>query len=269
MISPVYDAPLLLVEGKERILVAADLHLGLEHELMLCGISIPSQTEKILIRLLGFIDRIKPDRLVLLGDVKHNVPRTSWQEKREIPRFLSRLASRVAVDVVPGNHDGDLADMAPLGVQMRPSSGFVHDGVGYFHGHTWPDEKILRAGILVAGHLHPAVSLPDPLARPATRPVWAKGRLLPEAAAQHYDLKDLEAENEIVVIPAFNSLCGGLPLNLPVEDMRGPLLSLMDWESARLFLLDGTELGSLAGIKAAQCIQEERTGRARSKMTEG
>jgi len=266
LISPVYDAPLLLAEGEERILVAADLHLGLEHELQLCGISIPSQTEKILRRLLGFIDQIKPDRLVLLGDIKHNIPRTSWQERREIPCFLSRLASRVAVDVVPGNHDGDLADMAPLGVQMRPSSGFVHDGVGYFHGHTWPDGQILRAGILVAGHLHPAVSLPDPLARPVTRPVWAKGRLLREAAKKHYSL---EAENEIVVAPAFNSLCGGLPLNLPVEDKRGPLLSLVDWEGVRLFLLDGTELGSLAGIKAAQCGQEERPGRAGKNMMEG
>ena len=155
MISPVYDAPLLLAEGEERVLVAADLHLGMEHELQLCGISIPSQTEKILHRLLGYMDRIKPDRLVLLGDVKHNVPRTSWQEKKEIPRFLSRLAARVAVDVVPGNHDSDLADMAPLGVQVRPSSGFVIDGVGYFHGHTWPDKKILglRTDLRRAGEM--------------------------------------------------------------------------------------------------------------------
>jgi putative SbcD/Mre11-related phosphoesterase len=266
LISPVYDAPLLLAEGEERVLVAADLHLGLEHELQLCGISIPSQTEKILHRLLGYIDRIKPDRLVLLGDVKHNVPRTSWQEKREIPRFLSRLASRVAVDVVPGNHDSDLADMAPLGVQVRPSSGFVIDGVGYFHGHTWPDKKILGAGLLAAGHLHPAVSLPDPLARPVTRPIWVRSRLLPEQALQHYGL---EAKNEIIVIPAFNFLCGGLPINLPVEDMRGPLLSLVDWDVARLFLLDGTELGSLAGIKAAQCSQEAKPARKGKKMGKG
>ena len=253
MISPVCNAPLLLAEGDERVLVASDLHLGLEHELRLCGISIPSQTEKILLRLLEFIDQINPDRLVLLGDVKHNIPRTSWQEKREVPRFLSCLASRLEVEVVPGNHDGDLADMAPIGVQVRPPSGFVLDGVGYFHGHTWPDEKILSAGLLVAGHLHPAVSLPDPLSRSTTRPVWARSRLLIEETRRRYGLA---AESEIIVIPAFNFLCGGLPLNLPVEDMRGPLLSLVDWEGARIFLLDGTELGSLAGIKAAQLVGE-------------
>ncbi|MDQ1282572.1 MAG: uncharacterized protein QG666_361, partial [Euryarchaeota archaeon] len=59
-----------------RVLVAADIHLGLEHELMLGGICIPSQTEKILSRMLSYLDEIKPDRLVLLGDIKHNVPRT-------------------------------------------------------------------------------------------------------------------------------------------------------------------------------------------------
>jgi metallophosphoesterase superfamily enzyme len=70
LITPVFDAPLLLVEGDERVLVAADLHLGLEHELWLGGVSIPSQTEKILARLLGFLAEIKPDRLLLLGDLK-------------------------------------------------------------------------------------------------------------------------------------------------------------------------------------------------------
>lgn len=266
MIAPVFDAPLLLVEGEERVLVAADLHLGLEHELWLGGVSIPSQTEKILTRLLGFLAELKPDRLLLLGDIKHNVPKTSWQEKREVPDFLHRLSSRAKVDIVPGNHDSNLADMAPLGVRVRPSSGFVLDGVGYFHGHTWPDEKVLRASLLVAGHLHPAVSLPDPLARPVSRPIWVRSRLLPEQTLHHYGL---ETENEIIMIPAFNFLCGGLPINLPVEDMRGPLLSLVDWEGARLFLLDGTELGSLAGIKATQCGQEAKPVRSGKKMGDG
>ena len=34
--------------------------------------------------------------------------------------------------------------------------------------------------------------------------------------------------------------------------MRGPLLVMADWEDARLYLLDGTDLGTLAEIKAAQ-----------------
>lgn len=247
MISPVFDAPLLLAEGEERVLVAADLHLGLEHELWLGGVSIPSQTEKNLARLLNYLDEIKPDRLLLLGDIKHNVPRTSWQEKREIPEFLHRLCDRAVVEIVPGNHDSNLADMVPLGARVRSSSGFVLDGVGYFHGHTWPDEKVVRAKSLVAGHLHPAIRLSDPLGHSSSRFVWAKTRLLGRAVQEHYGFS---RDSEIIIAPAFNHLCGGLPLNEPVEEMRGPLLNMADWENARLYLLDGTDLGTLAEIKS-------------------
>ena len=34
--------------------------------------------------------------------------------------------------------------------------------------------------------------------------------------------------SEIIIAPAFNLLCGGLPLNQPVEEMRGPLLAMAD-----------------------------------------
>jgi hypothetical protein len=255
LISPVFDAPILLAEGEERILVAADLHLGLEHELWLGGVSIPSQTEKILALLLGFLAEIKPDRILLLGDIKHNVPRTSWQEKREIPKFLRRLCARAIVEIVPGNHDSNLVDMAPLGVRVRPSSGFVLDGVGYFHGHTWPDEKVVRAKSLVAGHLHPAVRLADPLGRSPSRPVWARTRLMSASVEEHYGFA---ADGEIIIAPAFNILCGGLPLNEPVDGQRGPLPAMADFEQARLYLLDGTDLGLLAEIKAAQRKQTEQ-----------
>jgi putative SbcD/Mre11-related phosphoesterase len=248
-IYPVFDAPLLLVEGEERILVAADLHLGLEHELWLGGICIPSQTGKILGSLLGFLEEIKPDRLLLLGDIKHNVPRTSWQEKREVPEFLRRLCDRTVVEIVPGNHDSNLADMAPQGARVRSSSGFVLDGVGYFHGHTWPDERVLRAKSLVTGHLHPAIRLFDPLGHSFSRPVWARARLSSRAVEEHYGFA---VDGEIIVAPAFNGLCGGLPLNEPVEEMRGPLLAMANWEGARLYLLDGTDLGTLEEIKRAQ-----------------
>jgi putative SbcD/Mre11-related phosphoesterase len=257
LITPVFDAPLLLAEGDERVLVAADLHLGLEHELWLGGVSIPSQTEKILNALLDFSAEIKPDRLLLLGDIKHNVPRTSRQEKREIPEFLRRLCDRVMVEIMPGNHDSNLADIAPSGVRVRPASGFVLDGVGYFHGHTWPDEKVVHADSLVAGHLHPAIRLPDPLGHSSSRSVWAKTRLLSRAVQEHYGFAK---DSEIIVAPAFNHLCGGLPLNEPVEEMRGPLLAMADWENARLYLLDGTDLGTLAEIKngAKEALQSRK-----------
>ncbi len=239
LISPVFGAPLLLIEGRQRVLVVSDLHLGLEYELWQGGISIPSQTKKILQRLQNHLAEIEPDRLLLLGDVKHNVPRTSWQEKREVPEFLRRLSEEVPVEIVPGNHDSGIADMAPPGVRVRASSGFVLDGVGYFHGHTWPDDRVLQAGLLVCAHLHPAIRLKDPLGCSFSRQVWARG---PRAC---------EGAHEIIIMPAFNELCGGLALNEPCEEKRGPLLSLPDMDRLRIYLLDGTDLGLLGEIKAA------------------
>lgn len=249
MISPVCNQPLLLVEGELRVLVAADLHLGLEHELWLGGVSIPSQTERILERLMKQLSEIKPDRLLLLGDVKHNVPRTSWQERREVPEFLRALAEVVKVEIVPGNHDTGLADMVPLGVRVRPSTGFVLDGVGYFHGHTWPDPQIFGSDVLVAAHLHPVVRLKDPLGCSSTQRVWARAPLLPEAAKKQYGFS---SPAQMIIAPAFNDLCGGLPLNEPENETRGPVLSLADLERARLYLLDGTDLGELREIKESQ-----------------
>ena len=247
-IAPVFGAPLLLAEGKERLLIASDLHLGLEHELWLGGVSIPSQTKKILALLKGYLDMTMPDRLLILGDLKHNVPKTSWQERREVPDFLRQLSAQVRVDIVSGNHDSNLADMAPLGVRVHPSTGIVREGRGYFHGHTWPEEKVVRSGFMVAAHLHPAVRLKDPLGNFQTHPVWARAPIQSEVVEEHYGFA---SSGEIIIMPAFNPLCGGLALNEPAEDMRGPLLAMANMEHARLYLLDGTDLGLLAEIKAA------------------
>jgi metallophosphoesterase superfamily enzyme len=55
----------------------------------------------------------------------------------------------------------------------------------------------------------------------------------------------------MVIVPAFNDLCGGLPLNEPREDERGPILTLGEMDDARIFLLDGTNLGKLRHIRLA------------------
>jgi putative SbcD/Mre11-related phosphoesterase len=246
----VYDAPLLLAEKEMRVLVAADIHLGLEHELRLRGVSIPSQTDRILKRLKGYLTELKPDRLVLLGDVKHNVPMTSWQERREVPRFLRELCRDVKVEIVPGNHDSGIADMAPSGVQIRQSSGFVLDGIGYFHGHTWPDRKLFDAELLVAGHIHPALRLKEPIGHCASMRVWARVPLSPVVVQGQYGLCRAP---EMMIIPAFNDLCGGMPLNeICAKDERGPILTMADMDKSRIYLLDGTDLGTLKAIKSHQ-----------------
>ncbi|HNR59137.1 MAG TPA: metallophosphoesterase, partial [Methanothrix sp.] len=102
---PIPNEPLLLVEGRRRGLVAADLHIGIEHQLWLGGASVPSQTGKMLAGLRLRAEEVEPDRVILLGDVKHNLPWTSFQEKGEVPSFLKALSEVAKVEVIAGNHD--------------------------------------------------------------------------------------------------------------------------------------------------------------------
>jgi putative SbcD/Mre11-related phosphoesterase len=251
MISPLVNEPALIVENTIRTLVIADIHIGIEWELYYSGISIPSQIEKRTARILEYIIKVAPGRIVLLGDIKHNVPRTSWQEKQEVPLFLEELAGFAPVDIVPGNHDGDIVELIPKNVTIHGMRGFVLDGAGYFHGHTWPDAALLCASHVVMSHNHPTIRLTDALGHGVSEPAWIRTHFIEKAIKQHY--VDVEWNDpEVIIMPAFNELCGGIPFNESVhEELLGPVFAnhAIELEKAQAFLLDGTNLGTIGGIR--------------------
>lgn len=255
---PIPNEPLLLVEGDLKVLVATDLHIGIEHQLWLGGASVPSQTNKMLNDLKKQVGGIEPDRLILLGDIKHNLPWTSFQEKSEVPSFLKSLSEVARIDLVIGNHDIGIIDLAPPEIRIHPTSGLVLDGVGYFHGHTWPDPKVFEAEAIVASHLHPAVRLADRLGSGPPERAWVRAPLSSEALREEYG-RDIKSP-EMTIVPAYNPLCGGYPLDSATREDRGPLPKMARLERARVYLLDGTDLGRLDRIRA---VQAERTGRRR------
>ena len=52
---------------------------------------------------------------------------------------------------------------------------------------------------------------------------------------------------EILVMPAFNPLCGGIAVNQ--EGITGPIGKITDIRNARIYLIDGTSLGKVKDIK--------------------
>jgi len=90
-LEPMVDEPALVVEDTIRVLVVADIHLGIEWDLANSGIIVPSQSGQGLARMIEYLDIAAPERVVLLGDVKHNVPRISWQEREEVPHPVAYL----------------------------------------------------------------------------------------------------------------------------------------------------------------------------------
>lgn len=243
-LEPEPGAGLLVVEDAERILVVGDLHLGLEDELKQKGFTVPSQTDELARTVADAARGREVDRIVLIGDVKHNIPYTTFDERRELGRFFEALLDAVdRVDIARGNHDAGLEEDLPDGVGLRDARGFVLGRVGFLHGHTWPDPDVAAAEVIVIGHVHPAVAFTDHQGARQKEACWLRMQVT-DRYRERYD----GAEPLVVVLPAANPLLGGTAVN--EETPPGPLFGngAVDLDGARVTTLDGIDLGRLADV---------------------
>jgi putative SbcD/Mre11-related phosphoesterase len=278
MLKLLLPLPAAIVKtSKTKTLLIADPHLGWEMQLQEKGIHVPSQTPKILNKLITVIAEYKPDRLVILGDVKYTVSSSEFGEWRDIPDFFNQLSKCIgSIAVVRGNHDANLEPLLPENVEFMPATGAVIGDVGVFHGHKWPSPALLGCETLVMGHLHPVVVFRDPTGCKIMRQVWMKAKCEPEALAKillqksrvkiqgsvdetlkkHYNVK--AKADEIYIMPSFNDFLGGRPINetrprkeIGSESLIGPVLrsEAVDVDDSELYLLDGTFLGTLDQLR--------------------
>lgn len=224
--SPIYNEPALLLNNK--ILVIADLHLGLELELRNEGINLPSQSDDILKKILNLCKSHKIRKLIVLGDLKHKVPSISYQELRDARRFVEKLLQQCSVEIITGNHDSAISKLLPKAVKIYSSKGVVVEGVGLFHGHAYPSEDVLACEQIITAHIHPVVALSAGFATLA-EPCWVK-----------YKAKS----QNIIIMPAFNKLCSYV-INKNKLRLRPPLSKIIDFSKASVYLLDGTLLGKV------------------------
>ncbi|MEM5812344.1 MAG: metallophosphoesterase [Candidatus Aenigmatarchaeota archaeon] len=241
-----------------RTLFIADLHIGIENEYRVSGLNIPSQTEKILSRIESLLKKSRAKNLVLIGDIKHRVPGTSWQEEKEIPVFLSRLSEKADINIVPGNHDGGIAEFLPKGVKIYDMEGFLFGDVYACHGHAWPERSFLDAKYLLISHSHPQIEFKDSLGYRWGERVWVRTNLNPKIISEKYKITKLPKPlPELIIMPAFNPLCGGIPVNKKIEENKdavqerqiSPLINSAFMSKARIYMLDGTYLGELRKLK--------------------
>jgi hypothetical protein len=231
------NGPALLIERDQRVLVVADLHMGIESGLERHGVHITSRSAARADRVIACIEEAEPDLLLLLGDVKHNVPVTSRQEYRELPGVLERFRDRVPIAVAPGNHDGGIGQFLDPG-ELLPSGGALIDGVGYLHGHTHPAPE-LPGHLIVLGHHHPVVSLVDTVGCAArARPAYLYSGFEGPSGGR----------TRLLFVPAFNEFAGGIDVGRLRESGLGPLSRCIDMKFAEVFLADGTYVGSPATL---------------------
>jgi putative SbcD/Mre11-related phosphoesterase len=277
--KPIDSEPaLLLRRGKERVLVLGDLHIGWEVTLAQEGIHVPSQTAKMLERLKKIVLDEKPSRLVMLGDVKHSVTGAELEEWRDVPEFFEKLLKLVpSVQVISGNHDGNLEPLTPSQVELMGPTGIaLWNRFGLLHGHAWPSPEILGCETLILGHLHPAVTLRDALGYRLTKPAWVtapcngrkllRGTMKAAGVPAERNLERMLTEKfhvklrvaRCVFVPPFNDFLGGRPVNSrKIEETNageklGPILrsGAVNMNEAEVHLLDGTYLGRVRQLKA-------------------
>jgi putative SbcD/Mre11-related phosphoesterase len=242
----IVDHPALFISDK-KILVIADLHLGLEYELYKNGIVISPQAKKFQKILDNLIEMTRAKTLIILGDIKHEVPGISYREEKEIPKLFNHLIKKVQVICCKGNHDTHLRELLPKKVKIYSSRGFKLGKYGFFHGHAWPSKKLMQCDYLFMGHVHCAVEFRDKLGYRFLEHVWIKGKLNEKFVKKKYKIKKT-GKLQTIILPTFNKLLGGVAVNTTTDkELIGPLLAnkLLDIEKSKAYLLDGTFLGEI------------------------
>jgi putative SbcD/Mre11-related phosphoesterase len=242
-LQPIIDEPALLLKEK-KLLVIADLHIGIESELREKGLQVPSQTIQMEQRLISILQTNNVCDIILLGDVKHNIPSTTVQERNDVKNFLSAIQSYGTLHVLPGNHDGNIHRLLSPDIQLHPSEGFVFEGIGFTHGHRKPSNEVMDCDQVVIGHTHPTVMLTDRLGYRTFEQCWLRGAPFPSTLEEKYPTS---TTSQILIMPAFNPLCGGIAVNR--DPLLGPFGSLIDIDNAEMYLLDGSSLGKVKDLK--------------------
>jgi putative SbcD/Mre11-related phosphoesterase len=241
--QPVIDEAVLRIIDK-KILIIADIHIGIEYELRELGLNISSQTNKIIDRLKNLCEKFNPKDIILLGDIKHNIPSSPFQERRDVKKLFDTIREYGNIHIIPGNHDGNISKISSDDISIHSSSGFkIHD-IGFSHGHRWPKSDILDCEYFIMAHTHPKIMLTDRLNYKTFEPCWLKAEF---SEGKFRDKFKIEKMPDVFIMPAFNHLCGGIAVNK--EGIVGPIGKIIDINNAKVFLLDGTFLGKVNDIK--------------------
>jgi putative SbcD/Mre11-related phosphoesterase len=240
------ERAVFLEDGKT--LVVSDTHIGFQIELARSGIRIPPQEEDFADKISSLYEKTGAKKLVLLGDVKHAFLGPTYDEEDKVVSFLNILLDRkLKVEIVPGNHDGDLGNVLPRKIKLHKPAGAIIGETGLFHGHSWPDEKILSCKNIILSHIHPSVAFVDTLGAFHKEPCFLAARILPAQASFNFPGARVNKSARVLVMPAWNPLLGGGI----VQDLKfdSGFWKCLDLAGARVLLVDGTFIGTVGALR--------------------
>lgn len=208
------DAPTIDAAGAPMVLLAeravwlprtgvalvADVHLGKAATFRRLGVPVPETTTGATLDRLGdLVDRLRAQRLIVLGDLLHG---PAARAPAVIDALAAWRAARPALEVVlvRGNHDARAGDPpAACGIALADEP----LALGALRLHHEPPAAVPEGGFAVAGHLHPACRLRDRLGGLRLPCFWLRPRQL--------------------VLPAFGEFTGGHPVVAAPGDRLYPV----------------------------------------------
>ena len=200
-----------------RAAVMADVHLGYGWALRRRGQLGPVGDDRVRAKLISTVDELAPELIVFLGDLVH-APRPAPEERFAFESTIRELTGRAKIVLVLGNHDRGFArDFLSLPVEVCRE----WHGAGLLAVHG--DRDLPEAEHVVAGHLHPALSIVDHAGASHRMPVFVSGE-------------------RITLLPAFSPMATGF-------DIRNGLP--FEMQSARVVVASGkraVDLGPLARL---------------------
>ncbi|MEO7071674.1 MAG: ligase-associated DNA damage response endonuclease PdeM [Rhodanobacter sp.] len=138
---------------RQHLLLVADVHLGKGAVLRRSGVSVPTgQTAADLARLDLLIDRYRPQRLLVLGDLVHGAASPAAPWVTQVRQWRRRHAG-MAMMLVAGNHDRHF-DATQLGFDVSGDA-----VLGPFMLTHEP--RAVAGNYVLAGHVHPGTVLID------------------------------------------------------------------------------------------------------------
>ncbi len=167
-IAEPYPSILLTDNNGEKNGIISDLHLGMEASYLRTADFPSLHSEKTIKKTIDLVKKHNPDKLILLGDIKHSLGRPFREEKQILEYFFWTLDDlNMETVIVKGNHDGGLEKYIENYKYVR-----IHEETWIkielenekfaflSHGHTKIPQKFLdEANLMVVGHLHPSVKV--------------------------------------------------------------------------------------------------------------
>src|SRR3989344_2637379 len=204
----------LLIDNET--LVVGDLHLGFEESLNKQGVLIPRiQFTEVMKRLSMLLKKLKPKKVIIVGDVKHEFGTISNQEWNNILKVFKLIKEYSELIIIKGNHDTILKPITEKENINILDEYWLND-IQFLHGDIIP-KKLGK--LIIMGHEHPAIKFKE---RPTEKfKCFLKGKY---------------KTHELIVMPSFNFI--SLGSDITKNQLLSPFLKKADLNNFEVYVIE-------------------------------